>query len=493
MTEAAPHRRHYERGMALAEAGKHAEALACIEQHLARHPDDVEAANDLAALLHALGRSEEAVDHLKRVVATAGCPPQALWNLAEASLAAGRPQEAAAIFDRLNEQELLSFDLVNRTAAAMLDAGELAGATEALLRSLAMLPEQEKLLRPMLAQIRRKRLKIAFFLRGGAGERVSDVYEYLHARFDVRPHYDLGEDDQQAVGDAMQWCDLAWFDGLTAAAVLGSRKIKTCRIVLHIHQEDAAGAWLDCIWWPRVDMAFADCNARGLASVRRVAAAQDPNVHLVPMIRGVDLEVFAFSPRERGKQLAWAGRLDHRQNPALLIQCFGALHRADGDYRLAVAGVFEDRALEEYLFELIAALDLVDAVRFDGWQEDLPAWLAPKHYIVSTGIQEAVPNAVLKGMACGLKPLVHVYPGCRDHWRDEDLFASPEEFRQAVMEGPYEPEAYRRRVADGYALSPQREHIGRAMAALERTPLVAEAPPEAAGDGEPPAAGTSGG
>ena len=57
----------YERGLDLAEAGKHTDALACIQKHLQTAPEDVEALNDTGAILHCLGRSEEAAATRRRL------------------------------------------------------------------------------------------------------------------------------------------------------------------------------------------------------------------------------------------------------------------------------------------------------------------------------------------------------------------------------------------------------------------------------------------
>ena len=51
---------NYERGLELAESGQHEQALVCIQEHLRFNPNDVEALNDVGAILHCLGRSDEA-------------------------------------------------------------------------------------------------------------------------------------------------------------------------------------------------------------------------------------------------------------------------------------------------------------------------------------------------------------------------------------------------------------------------------------------------
>ncbi len=42
----------YQKGLELAEAGRHQEALVCIQKHLRTVPEDVEVLNDTGAILY---------------------------------------------------------------------------------------------------------------------------------------------------------------------------------------------------------------------------------------------------------------------------------------------------------------------------------------------------------------------------------------------------------------------------------------------------------
>ena len=77
---------HYQRGLELAEAGRHTEALDCIQEHLRTAPDDAQALNDAGAILHCLGRSDEAINHFIKARAMQSDSPEIDWNLVEAYL-----------------------------------------------------------------------------------------------------------------------------------------------------------------------------------------------------------------------------------------------------------------------------------------------------------------------------------------------------------------------------------------------------------------------
>ncbi len=145
----------YQKGLDLAEAGKHTEAFECIQQYLSSYPDDAEALNDTGAILHCLGRSDEAVEHLTKAKSIQHDSAEITWNLVEACLAAGKTDQAIELFDDIEQMEILNAELLNRTANILLDRDKPAEALKMLEWSQKLLPEQE-ILQPMIEVIRSK-------------------------------------------------------------------------------------------------------------------------------------------------------------------------------------------------------------------------------------------------------------------------------------------------------------------------------------------------
>ena len=101
---------HYERGLELAQAGRYDQAFQCMQKHLRKTGDSANVLNDTGAILHCLGRSNEAIDYFVKARNMQSDSAEILWNLVEAYLADGRPDEASIFFDEMEEMSILNVE-----------------------------------------------------------------------------------------------------------------------------------------------------------------------------------------------------------------------------------------------------------------------------------------------------------------------------------------------------------------------------------------------
>jgi hypothetical protein len=106
-------------------------------------------------------------------------------------------------------------------------------------------------------------------------------------------------------------------------------------------------------------------------------------------------------------------------------------------------------------------------VSFEPYPQDLNAWLADKHFMVSSGIGEGQVESLVAGMACGLKPIVHNFPGAETLFSSACLFNIAEEFCEQVVSQGYDPTAYRCFVEERYPIAEQLRQINRILMQLE--------------------------
>ncbi len=454
----------YQRGLKLAEAGKHAEAFNCIREHLRDAPNDVEALNDAGAILHCLGRHREAIGYLCRARNLRADSSEIIWNLVEAYLAAGQPIEAASLFDAMQQIGILNTDVLNRTATQLLDQGKKGLAVETLLRSYHQWPEQD-ILRSIVDIIRSKRPTVIRVRTGGSrDDSLSDVWALVQERFRTES---LEECSAEKVAGSTPAETILWFDGG------GPQIVKACaepfrgKVVVSLRRSDVSGDWVRQVRWENVDILV----QVGSATVEEALTGYVPDIRnrtrLVVLPYAVNLDRHALRQRPAGKNLACMGNIALETNPGFLIQCMQKLHYIDGGYRLFFAGKFENPLLEQYVHHVVNVLGLKDVVFFEPCSGDLDAWLCDKHFIVSSEMGEGHIDGVLTGMALGLKPVVHNFSAAACLLPGDCLFNISEEFCQHVLETDYNPARYRRFVEERYPMQSQLRQVNSILSQLE--------------------------
>lgn len=445
----------YQRGLELAEAGRHQEALDCLERYLQRDPNNAEAHNDTGAILHCLGRSEEAIEHFVKARRLQSNSAEILWNLAEAYLAVGNAKETIELLDTMEELGILNADVLNRAATVFLNQGNKSDAAEMLIRSLNIWSDQE-VLKPMLKVIHQKRPKIAFFCGGDGDTFLKEILEFTEQRFEVRVFESQTEDE---LFELMQWSDISWFEWCSNLAVIGSNKPKVCETIVRLHRYEAYEQWPEQVNWGNVDVLVTVGNSVAKEALLKKVPSLETQTSVVTIPNGVNLNKFKFSDRQKGKNIAFLGNLRMVKNPGLMLLCMQKLNYIDPEYRLFFGGEFQDGTVEQYMRHMVDVLDLSDVVFFDGWQEDVSSWFADKHYIVCTSMIESQGMGILEGMSLGLKPVVHNFPGANEIYPSEYLFNIAEEFCDHILSERYTPRRYRKFVEDRYALKAQLSKI----------------------------------
>jgi len=234
-----------------------------------------------------------------------------------------------------------------------------------------------------------------------------------------------------------------------------------------LRRSDVREQWAREVRWENVHIVV----QIGSAAVEEALVQQVPDIRtrtrLTVIPNGVNLDRYRFRRRERGKHLACVGCLTMETNPAFLLQCMQKLHYVDCQYKLFLAGTFESPMLEQYVRHMVETLDLTDVVFFEPYPGDLNAWLEDKHFIVAAGIGESQVKGVLAGMACGLKPVVHNFPGAEKLFSRQYSFNIAEQFCEQVRSGDYDPEDYRRFIEQHFAVADQLDKVNGILAQLE--------------------------
>jgi len=241
---------HYEKGLELAEAGQHQEALGYMQQQLRATPENAEVLNDTGAILHCLGRSDEAIDHILKARSIQSDSAEIVWNLAEAYLAIGKATEAMELFDDMDRIGVLNADVLNRTADAFINQQNKGDAIEMLLRSLRIWPDQE-MLHPMIEVIRSKRPKIAIFRDAKSkGSCTDETISFIQDRFEVCTAESPADEEMR---EMMQWSDISWFEQCPDLVVRASANAGMCKIIIRIGPHEKHERWFEKMDWANVE------------------------------------------------------------------------------------------------------------------------------------------------------------------------------------------------------------------------------------------------
>jgi len=457
---------NYEKASQLAEQGRHDEAFGCISQHLNDNPEDIKALNDAGAILHCMGKSSEAVAYIERAKDLSPDNAQVIWNLAEAYLGGGRPEKVIELLPEIQARGLMNPDLINRTADTFLNQDNKSDALETLLYSLDIAPEQE-VLKPMVDVIKSKRSKVSFFCGlSGDTKFMADIFDFSSLRYPTR--FFQGQTLKQMY-ELMKDSDIAWFEWCTDMVVKASRMPKVCKNIVRLHSFEAYDtSFPKEVNWENVDVLILVGNS----NVKDALLAQVPDIEsrtrIVVIPNGVNLDKHSFTKRKAGKNIASVGYLNMKKNPMLLLQCMQKLHYIDPEYKLFFGGSFQEIKIEQYLKHMVKALDIEDVVFFDGWQDDITSWLADKSYIVSGSIGESQGMGLLEGMAAGLKPVIHNFPGADQIFDGKYLFNIAEQFCDQILSEEYDSCEYRSFVEQRYPQCQQMIAINNIFTEFER-------------------------
>jgi tetratricopeptide (TPR) repeat protein len=131
--------------IALAQQGKHAEAIVEYEEALVLEPDSVDAHYNLGIELGRAGKWEEAEMHYRQALRVDGGDTDAMNNLGAALLAQGKAEDATGYFERVVRLDLNDADARRNLATALQAEGRVAESVRVLEEALSRFPEHAAL------------------------------------------------------------------------------------------------------------------------------------------------------------------------------------------------------------------------------------------------------------------------------------------------------------------------------------------------------------
>lgn len=259
-------------------------------------------------------------------------------------------------------------------------------------------------------------LKLAFF--AAYQSFIGPIMDDLRKENEVRL-FSAGSEAQMR--ELLEWCDLAWFEWCDNLIIAASKMPKRCKIICRLHSYEVFTEMPGQVDWNKIDhLVLVNQSVQEL--LKRTA---DPKVPITIIHNGVDMSKFSIPSNKRyGKRICSIGYINYKKNPALLLYCFKAIHDYDSSYRFHIAGTHQDPRIQIYFEHLLPKLNV--PISFDGWVDDVPAYMRDKDYVISTSLFESFHYSIAEGMASGLIPLVHDWLGASYLYPEKYLFTTPE-------------------------------------------------------------------
>jgi glycosyltransferase involved in cell wall biosynthesis len=269
------------------------------------------------------------------------------------------------------------------------------------------------------------RLKIAFFDSQNAFGK--DIAEHFNFHHNMRI---FQGNSIEEIRKLLEWADLAWFEWCDQLLIEATKLPKQCPVICRLHSYEAFTNMPDAVDWTKVDKLVLVNQ-----SVDKVMSILHPKVALPRIIipNGVDTTRFRIpSDKKYGKNVCSVGYINYKKDPTLMLQCFKAIHAMDPEFRFFIAGDYQDPRFKFYFDHMIPKLGI--PVQFDGWIHDVPAYFKDKDFVISTSVFESFHYSIAEGMASGLMPLVHNWPGSENIYPERYRFNTPEECARMAVD-----------------------------------------------------------
>jgi len=298
--------------------------------------------------------------------------------------------------------------------------------------------------------------KLAIICAKGLDNFIDDIVKGLSDEYWVQRWTVTNDKEIKA---AIDWADIVWLEWANEVAIIGTNypSAWTKPIVVRLHgYESLRNDFLNRINWSVVDdIVFVAYNVRNTAFSNKPDLSKVRNI-VIP--NGLDLKKYRFNSRKKGTKLAFAGHLNYKKNPMLMIQILKKLVDLDGNFTLHWAGDIQDDRIWRYLNHILNDMDISKNFVFDGWIEDMNEWLEDKNYFISTSIHEGYGVAIMEAMAKGIKPVIHNFYIATEFYPRDFLFNTVDEAVHMVISDEYDSSKYRAFV-EKYSLENQLKKI----------------------------------
>jgi glycosyltransferase involved in cell wall biosynthesis len=301
--------------------------------------------------------------------------------------------------------------------------------------------------------------KLAFICLAGVDQFIDQIIAKLADDYLVRKFV---VSTQQEIYNAIDWADIVWLEWANESAIVGTNYegIKDKKqVITRLHSYEIFTNMPKQINWANVDkLIFVSPHVKEV--LYELAPEIKGKVADCLIYNGLDMPDIPFNEHAHGFNVAWAGFINYKKNPQMMLQIMDKLVKRDKRYLLHIAGKYQDLRYKVYLEYLIKEMGLQDNIIFYGWINDMDSFWKDKNYLLHTSLFEAHSYSIVEAMARGIKPIVHNFRGSGELYAADMRFNTIDEAVQMITAGYYNSQFYRDWVINrGWTLEKQVKQI----------------------------------
>jgi len=295
------------------------------------------------------------------------------------------------------------------------------------------------------------RRNIVFFVKQGLDSFLEDIINTLSHDYVTKK---IVVTNLKQIDEGMKCADICWFEWCDELIFYGSKLdiAKEKNIICRIHSYESFTEYPCDVYWKNVDkIIFVAEHIRNFTidtfNIDKEKTMVIPN--------GIDIPKWTFQDRKPGFNIAYVGYINYKKGPMLLLHTFKAIYDKNNQYKLYIAGKFQDARDVLYFNQMIKEFGLEDNVIYEGWQDNLDKWLEDKNYILCTSVLESQNISIMQAMAKGIKPIIHNFVGAKEIYPQCLIWNTINDALEMVIDSKYDSQEYNCFVKNDFELQDQ--------------------------------------
>jgi len=255
--------------------------------------------------------------------------------------------------------------------------------------------------------------KLAFV----CGKGLESFIEPIVQEFEKFPAYQLRRyyaNSQQEIIAAVKWADYVFLEWANEIAIEATKiyDLKKKGVILRLHSYEAFTNMPQHIDWTMIDyLVFVAPHIRDIVKIYIPDIQKRVSTKVV--YNGVDIDTIEMNEDLNMHNIAYVCNINHKKEPVMALQIMAELVKQDSNYKLHVAGAFQDNRYKIYMEYMAKEMCIADNILYYGFVEDMNTFWEGKGVILSTSIHEGHPYNIMEGAARGLRPVIHNFKGAK--------------------------------------------------------------------------------